>query len=197
MIVSISLIVIQAMNPVFASALVPGLGELIQGERGKARVFFVVEGSIWLGYFGFNYFGNKINQSARAYAIDHSGGNPLRTDEDYFDALEDYMTSLDHNLEIERDASLFYPDDPQRQQEYIEENGYFGDDAWTWDTLTNKTYYWERRRAARENRRRASFMPGFAIINRVVSIIDVIVFSKEKHFGLDSRPGRIGIYYKF
>jgi hypothetical protein len=185
------------MNPIFASALVPGLGELIQGQKTKANTFFVVEGSIWFTYLGFNYFGHKMDQSARAFAIDHADANPARRDDKYFDALEDYLSSDNYNLEVERNASYYYPDDPKKQQEYIQENSYFGDDVWQWDTLTSRTTFWERRRGARENLRRASFMPGFAIINRIVSIIDVVVFTKEEHFGIDTRPGRIGIYYKF
>ncbi len=197
MLLSISLIIIQGMSPLFASALVPGWGELIQGEKSKARAFFVVEGSIWLSYLGFSYFGNKLEQSARTFAIEHSGANPTRRDEDYYEALEDYLTSDDHNLEVERNASLLYPNDPVQQQEYIEAHGYFGDDTWAWDTLDNRTQYWEKRKGARESLRRARFMPGFAIINRIVSIIDVVVFAQEEHFGLDSKPGRVGIYYKF
>ena len=197
MALGISLIIFQAMNPILASVIMPGLGEMIQGEKNRSRVFFIVEGSIWLSYFGFNYLGHKIDNSARAFAIKHSGGNPARSDDEYFDALEDYLSSDDYNLEVERNASYFFPDDPQLQQEYIEENGYFGQDAWEWDTLTNRSNYWEERRESREHLRRASFMPGFAIINRVVSVIDVIVFSKQDRLGLDTRPGKIGIYYKF
>ena len=197
MIVGISLICFQAMNPVLASAIMPGLGELIQGEKTKAHTFFVVEGSIWLSYFGFNYFGHKIDQSARAFAVEHADANPLRSDEEYFNAVEDYLSSSTHNLEVERNASLLYPDDPVSQQEYIEEFGYYGDDAWAWDTLASRTYYWNRRKDARENLRRAGFMPGFAVINRIISIIDVLVFSEQNRIRIDSRPGKIGVYFKF
>ncbi len=197
MILGISLIMFQAMNPIIASTLLPGLGQLIQGEKSKARIFFIAEGAIWTSYLGFNYFGNKIDQSAKAFAIDHTGGNPAQRDDDYFDALEDYFNSDYYNLEVERMASLLYPNDPEQQQEYIERHGYFGADEWEWDSLSNRSIYWERRRAARENLRRARFMPGFSIINRIVSVIDVIVFAKEEQFGLDTRPGKIGIYYKF
>ena len=197
MILGISLIFLQAMNPIFASAVVPGLGELIQGEKSKARTFMILEGSIWLTYLGFNYFGNKMDKSARAFAIEHSGANPANNDDRYFDAVEDYLSAEQYNLEVERNASLYYPDDPAMQQQYIEENGYFGDDAWEWDTVTNRTAFWEKRKSARENLRRASFMPGFAIINRIVSIIDVVVFSEEDKIHFDTEPGRIGIQYRF
>jgi len=197
MIAAISLILFQAMNPVIASALVPGFGQQIQGERSKARLFFAVEGVIWLSYVGFNYTGNKIEQSARAFAIKHSDGNPARTDDDYFDALEDWLSSDGHNLEIERTASRLYPNDPVRQQEFIELHAYVGNDAWEWDSVGSRSHYWDERRNAREFRRRASFMPGFAIMNRIISVIDVIVFAKQERIGLDTRPGKIGIYYKF
>jgi hypothetical protein len=197
MILGISLIFLQAMNPIFASAVVPGLGEMIQGEKSKARTFIILEGSLWISYLGFNYFGKKMDRSARAFAVDHSGANPANHDDRYYDAVEDYLSSEEHNLEVERNASLYYPDNPDLQQQYIEENGYFGEDAWEWDTITNRTAFWEKRKAARENLRRASFMPGFAIINRIVSIIDVVVFSEEDKIHFDTEPGRIGIKYRF
>jgi hypothetical protein len=197
MMLSLTLILLQGMNPIIASAAVPGLGQLIEGNTGKARTFFIVEGSIWLAYAGFNYFGNELNSSARAFAIDHSGANAMREDDEYFNALEDYMTTDDYNLQVERNASWLYPDDIERQQEYITEHGYFDEDAWSWDTLSNRTAYWEKRKSARENLRRAQFMPGFALINRIVSVLDVVLFTEEDQIHLDSRPGRIGIYLRF
>ena len=194
---SITLILLQGMNPILASALVPGLGQYLEGQKGKARAFFVVEGTIWLAYAGFNYYGHKLDVSARAFAIDHSGANPNRNDDEYFSALEDYMSTEEYNLQVERDASWLYPDDIERQQEYIEEHAYFDDDMWSWDTLSNRTLYWENRKSGRENLRRARFMPGFAVINRIVSVLDIILFTKENPVHLDSRPGKIGIYYRF
>jgi hypothetical protein len=194
---SITLIVFQAMNPVFASIMVPGLGQMMQGQKSKAQAFFVVEGAMWMSYFGLNYFGKRIDHSARAFAIEHAGANPTRRDDAYYDAVEDYLSSADYNLEVERNASYFFPDDPLLQQNYIEENSYFGEDEWMWDTLASRTYYWEKRREAREHRRRASFMPGFAIINRIVSVVDVLLFKKEEKFGIDTSEGRIGLIYRF
>jgi arginine exporter protein ArgO len=101
MILGISLIVFQAMNPILASAAVPGLGELIQGEKSKARTFFILEGSIWLSYLGFNYFGHKMDKSAKAFAVDHTGANPANHDDRYFDAIEDYLSSEQFNLDCD------------------------------------------------------------------------------------------------
>jgi len=194
---SISFIIIQGMNPVMASIMVPGLGQLIQGEKSKAQTFFMVEGAVWLSYFGFNYWGNRIDASARVFAIDHAGANPIRRDAEYFDNIEDYLSSVDYNLMVERYAGLYFPDNPELQQEYIEANSYFGVDEWEWDSLASRSSYWDKRRQAREHKRRASFMPGFAIINRIVSVVDVLLFASEERFGFDTGDGRIGLYYKF
>jgi len=193
----VTLIIFQAMNPILASMIVPGGGELILGEKTKAQVFFVTEAAIWFSYFGYNYAGYKIDYSARAFAVQHSLANSARRDDAYFNALEKYLSSADYNLMVEREASYIYSNDPQKQQEYIKENGYFGQDEWQWDTLSNFSQYWKKRKASRENFRRASFMTGFAIINRIISVIDVAFFSQKERFGLDTNPGRIGIYYKF
>ncbi len=197
MFLGISLILLQALNPVMASIMVPGLGQMIQGDRSKAQTFFIAEGTIWLSYFGFNYWGKRIDGSARVFAIDHAGANPSRDDDEYFDAVEDFLAAEDYNLMVERYASLYFPNNPELQQEYIEANSYFGEDEWTWESVDSRSYYWEQRRQAREHRRRASFMPGFAIINRIVSVVDVLLFNQEERFGFDTSEGKIGLYYKF
>ena len=185
------------MNPIIASAIMPGWGEWILHKKNEARTFFIIEGSIWVSYYTFNYFGHKFESSSRIFAFEHANANPLRQDQEYYDNLEDFNTSDEYNLLVERDASLYYPNDPAKQQEYIQEHCYFGEDQWRWDTLTSRNLYWQKRKTARENFRRASFMTGFMIMNRIVSIINVAVFKQESGFGLDAEPGRIGITYKF
>jgi len=185
------------MNPILASAIIPGWGELILQKKNEARTFFIIEGSLWFSYYTFNWFGHKLESSSKIYAFEHAGANPLRNDQEYFDNLEDYNSSDDYNLIVERDASLYYPNDPVRQQEYIQKYGYFGDDQWEWDTLTNWNIYWRRRKIARENLRRASFMTGFMLINRIVSVLNVAVFKQESGLGLEVEPGKIGLSYRF
>jgi hypothetical protein len=193
----ISLILFQSMNPILASAILPGWGELLTGRRTEARVFFIVEGSLWSSYVGFNYFGHKTMFSSHAFAASRAGANPLQRDENYYDIMEDFDSSDDYNLKVERDASYYYPNDPVGQQKYIAENAYSSDDSWSWDTLSSRIQYWERRKAGREDLRRASFVSGFLIIDRIVSVINVAVFTKTSNINLDSEPGKIGIYYKF
>ncbi len=197
MLLGCTLILFQAMNPILASALIPGWGELLTGRKNQARSFFIVEGALWTAYAGFKYTGTKMESSSRAFAVDHSGANPAAADAEYYDVLEDYLSADDYNLEIERDAGLYYPDDPRRQQEYIQENGYFGEDAWQWDTSANRTHYWQTRRDARAHLQRASFMIGFAMINRLVSVLDVALLSGQDKVGLEAKDGAVGLYYRF
>lgn len=197
MVVTMTLALLQSMNPILASALVPGWGEWIQGRQGVARTFFVVEGSVWTGYTGFTYLGHQSMTSSRAYAVEHAGANPLRSDDEYFEIVEDYPSSDDYNFIVERDASYYYPNDPPRQQAYIANNGYFGADAWMWDTLASRTQYSETRRTGRGHLRRASFFTGFLVINRIVSIIDVALLTDSERVGLSAGPGRIGMVYRF
>lgn len=197
MFLGLALALFEGMNPIIASAIMPGWGEWILHKKNEARTFFIIEGSLWVSYYTFNWYGHKLERSSRIFAFEHAGANPLRDDMEYYDNLEDYNSSDEYNLLVERDASLYYPDDPVRQQEYIQKYGYFGDDQWEWDTLASRNFYWQRRRDARENLRRASFMTGFMIINRIVSVINVGVFKQESGLGLNAEPGKIGIVYKF
>lgn len=197
MVLTMTLVILQGMNPILASALVPGWGEWIQGRRDAARVFFMVEGSVWVGYSGFTYLGHKSMTSSRAYAVEHAGANPLRTDDQYFETVEDYMSSDDYNFVVERDASYYFPDDPLGQQVYIENNAYLGADQWAWDTLASRTSYSERRRIGREHLRRASMLTGFLLINRIVSVINVTILGDNERLGLCTEPQRLGLVYRF
>ncbi len=193
----LTLMIFQAMNPILASAIMPGWGEMILQRKNEARTFFIIEGSLWFSYYTFNQFGHKLELSSRTFAYEHAGANPLRQDREYYDNLEDYLTSDLYNLIVERDAGLYYPNDPQKQQEYIQEHSYFGNDQWQWDTITSMTTYWQKRKSARENLRRASFMTGFMIINRIVSVLNVVIFKQETGLGIEVKPGSIGLIYRY
>lgn len=185
-------------EPIIRSAIVPGWGEYTLQSKVKAETFFMVEGTLWLLYGGYHYYSAGQNHSAHSFAVERASANPANADEDYLKGLEQYMTSDAYNEGIERDASTYYPDDLQRQQEYIQENGFFGENAWSWSNTDDFLRYWNRRKSAREAIRNASFCLGLALFNRVASIIDVAFFTPRKtSFGIETSLNKFGVVYQF
>jgi hypothetical protein len=154
------------------SLLVPGAGEQYLGNHARARTMFVAEAGIWGTFAYFRVQGNQRKDRYEGMAELFAGVSGSRGD-DYYRALSYYLTSEDYNVDVMRDARFRYPDDRAKQLEYFEANAYFGDDAWEWRSAGYQSEFSHTRTASKESYRRAVLTTGFAVLNRVVSMIDV------------------------
>lgn len=154
------------------SLVMPGAGQQYLGNSGRARVMYVSEAAVWTAFAGFRVQGrmreDRYKEMARLYA-----GVAGEMDDDYYIALAHYMSSEDYNIDVMREARLMYPDDRARQLAYFESAGYFGDEAWAWESQAAREDFRLTRTRSRESYRRAVLTTGFAVLNRVVSMIDV------------------------
>ncbi len=157
---------------VLLSLVVPGAGELYLGYEGRAKAMFVSEVAVWGTFAGFRLQGRMREERYKELAQLFAGVEGER-DDDYYRLLSNYVSSEDYNVDVMRQARLKYPDDREKQLEYFEANGYFGDDAWQWDDLTHMDEFEMTRTRSRQAYRRAVLTTGFAFLNRVVSMIDV------------------------
>ncbi len=186
------------------SLVLPGLGDFYAGNRGTGKLLLGTEIGIWLGYLGFQYYGSIQKDAYMLFAHEHADANSGRNDEPYFDALEVYRSSDEYNSYIYEDARLLYPNDPESQNEYVEENGYFGQDGWQWHENTRFHEYRKMRIATRETYERAVFMTGFAILNRLIAAVtssrNVRNHNKrieEMKWGIHLKPDGVGFSYRF
>ena len=178
------IIVIFGMTPAFAgqekslgraillSVLMPGAGELYLGYDARAKALFVSEGLVWATFAGFRIQGHMREDRYKELAEIFAGVRGEK-DEDFYRLLSHYVSSEDYNVDVMREARLRYPDDRAKQLEYFEANAYFGDDAWQWDDLAHMDEFEMTRTRSRQAYRRAVLTTGFAVLNRLVSVIDV------------------------
>ena len=154
------------------SLAMPGAGQQYLGNTGRARLMYVSEATVWAAFAGFRIQGamreDRYKEMAELYA-----GVSDEMDDDYYLALAHYMSSEDYNIDVMREARLLYPDDRDRQLAHFEENGYFGAEAWAWNNPAAREDFMLTRTRSRESYRRAVLTTGFAVLNRVVSMIDV------------------------
>jgi hypothetical protein len=154
------------------SLALPGAGEAYLGATGRARVFMMSEAAIWSSFAYFQVQGGMREDAYKDQARLFAGVEPGKSLE-FYKILAYYLSSEEYNIDVKRQARLLYPDDLGQQAAYVEANGYFGDDGWQWDSLERMEEFARERTLSRHSYRRAVLTTGFAVLNRMVSMIDV------------------------
>lgn len=156
------------------SLLLPGLGEMWLGHGTRAKFFFAAEAGIWTAYGVFQVQGNHRKDLYREYAQVFAGV-PERGDEDFYRVIGNFASSdgpFSANEQVRRQARALYPNDRARQEQYVRENGYFGDDAWEWESEEALDRYREMRRSSLDAFNNADLTLGLLVANRLVSVVD-------------------------
>ena len=149
------------------SALLPGLGEYYVGNRSKARVFFAVEATAWIGYLSFKLYGNWKEDDMIRFAAEHANAELEGKSKEF----QDWVGFYD---DIDQYNSLGRVQDQDRP--YLVDNSI---NHWRWQSDEDRANYRHLKNRSREAQRRADFMVGLAVVNRIVSIIDAVRDAKR------------------
>ena len=163
----------------FMSAVMPGAGEYYMGSRNRSKLFFGVEAAAWASYLAFTYHGRRVRDSYKLFAAANAGAQIGFASEEYWNAIEWNTTNEDYNERVREEARALYPDDLGRQKEYIEEHSFDGDLAWSWEGSGSAEEYRRLRRESRDAFQYAIYSTGFAILNRLASLMDVIIMGRS------------------
>ncbi len=162
------------------SALVPGWGEYYVGHKRKARVFFAVEALTWMGLIGFTTYGNWKEDDFIRFAGERAGAD-LNGKNDWFLDIVGFYEDID---EYNSYGRVYDPDRP-----YLVDNA---SNHWRWQNPSDKELYRHLKNRSREAHRRANFMIGLAILNRVVSVIDAVRDARRSQRIFDGSFGQVG-----
>ena len=166
------------------SLLLPGLGEMSLGEKGRATGFFVAEGLIWTHYAWFQVAGSKRKDNYIEQAQAHAGVGVSSADDDYWKTVGQYMTSQGTGPEayeetLRREARDLYPSDPAAQDAYVTEKLPSGDQAWSWSSTDARDSYKDTRESSRRAYDKSKYSFAAAIVNRVLSAIDTQLIHRK------------------
>jgi hypothetical protein len=145
------------------SFLVPGAGEIYAGSHTRGKIFLSFEASFWAGFFGFRTYGGWLKSDYRNYAASHAGANLAGKSDDFFDDLAFYDTRDQYN----QLALLYFREDATPYPE----NDFWN---WEWDSPYSKSYYRDLKNRSKNAYRKAVYMVGFSVLNRIVSVIDAM-----------------------
>ena len=147
---------------VLYSALLPGLGQRYVGKSTKSKFYFASEAMTWAGYAAFSLMGKWKKDDFIDYAAVHANAQLDGKDDQFLDYVGFY-NSLDEFNTLGRVTD--------RDREYYQSTAEF---YWQWDSATNRETYKDIKNSSKEAYRRADFMIVIAIVNRIVSVIDVV-----------------------
>ncbi|MFQ5905494.1 MAG: hypothetical protein ACE5JA_02885 [bacterium] len=163
----------------FLSAALPGAGEYYMGSTGRSKAFFGIELATWASYLAFTYHGRRVRDRYKLFAAANASADMNIDSEEYWNAIEWNATNEDHNERVREDARALYPGDFDRQQEYIREHIYTGRLSWSWKDGGATEEFRRLRRESRDAFQYAIYSTGFALLNRLVSLMDVILITRS------------------
>jgi hypothetical protein len=146
------------------SLLVPGAGQLYNGEKSKAVIFFGVEAAVWISYFTFDTQGNNRTDTYQEYAGIYAGTAGDHNDS-YWQSVGRFMDSDAYNESLLREARAL-GEEPSGLVTSVE--------AWQWRNEDHLRAYQDLRASANQAYDRRDFMILFAIVNRAVAVYDAV-----------------------
>jgi len=181
-IVIIILLSLTIPGPKIKSLFLPGWGELSKGDKARAKMFLYTESILVIGAYSFNKLSSNYKTDYIAYAKTYA--NVELNDKDYMFALDvgNNNNTEDFNDIKERQRSLIMDLDSKGYvvREYGHEIYPEGVEYnWDWDSDLNRENYNSMRIKSINYEKYASFALAGMIINRIISVIDVILLGHE------------------
>lgn len=158
---------------VLFSLLLPGLGDYQLGNRGRASVFFALEGAIWVSYAVFEVQGQGREDEYEDLAVRFAGVTQTGHSDDFYATIRDYDNSDQYEADVKDDGrfDLGQVLTSEQLDRYFIENRVADYEPWRWQSLDRRLQYSEVRSSSKTSYRRADYMLAAAATNRVVSAI--------------------------
>jgi hypothetical protein len=167
----------SATKAALLSFILPGAGEIYGGSKTKGKIFIFSEASVWAGFFAFRTYGNWLKDDSRAYAASHAKVDLTGKTDDFFDQLSFYDSRDQYNqfaLLYHRGEAKAYPEDDFWN--------------WEWESRDSRLRYRDLKNRSKDASRRALYLVGLSIVNRIVSVVDAMktvrAYNRKKSFEL-------------
>ena len=168
-------------GPLSKSLLLPGWGELSLDQKSRGQKLLAADILLWLTVLNGKNLSKNYESDYRAFASEHAGVDwshvdyLFSVDIGYYNQLDEYNSEKARQRSLEMETDL--------NGELIREYGHSiyplnGDFEWEWDTPTNRQSYNDLRVSSANWDKYANFAIAGLIINRVISIVDIIYLTR-------------------
>lgn len=186
------------------SAAIPGYSQ-ITGGRSYGYVMLAAEASLIGTMFYLSNESDLLRDESFSYALKFAELEPGDYDSAFLKNLGKYNSSgFDadgYNASIRKEALRLFPYDPQAQQSYIDEQGYFDDQYWRWESQTKRASYNKMRNDANDLESYGKLAVGLMLLNHLASGIDALQHSSNSRtqFSLGMKKGhpQLRLSYRF
>jgi len=163
------------------SLFFPGWGELSISQKSRGQKLMAVDIILWLTVFNGKNLSKNYESDYRAFASEHAGVDWAHTDYLFAVDIGYYKNLIKFNDEKSRQRLQVIELDPYG--DLIREYGhakypYNGDFDWQWDRDSNRKSYKDMRIASANWDKYANFAIAGLIVNRVISLIDVMYLER-------------------
>ena len=163
------------------SLLFPGWGELSLNQNSRGQKLMAADIILWLTVFNGKNLSKNYESDYRAFASEHAGVNWSHTDYlfavdiGYYEDLNDYNSAKARQRSLELETDLNGGLIREYGHAIYPENGDFD---WQWDSDSNRKSYKDMRISSANWDKYANFAIAGLLVNRVISVIDVIYLEK-------------------
>ncbi len=145
------------------SLLLPGAGEIYAGADTKGKIFMLSEASLWAGFFGFRTYSSWLKDDYKSYAAAHARVNLEEKPDGFFDELAFYSSRDEYNQ--------FAPLYNRGEKQPYPETDFWN---WEWNSRESRLHYRDLKNSSKDMSRRALYMVGLSVVNRIVSVVDAL-----------------------
>ena len=166
------------------SLLLPGMGEVSMGAKGRAAGFLTGEALIWSNFIYWKVAGHLRKDDYIDQANLNAGVGVSQESDDYWRLVGQFERSSgsgpgSYEEDLRREARDLYPNDPAAQDAFVAEKLPTGNRAWDWSSPELQSSYTSTRENSKRAFNRAQYSFAAAIFNRVVSVIDVQLLRRK------------------
>lgn len=166
------------------SLLLPGLGHMSLGHNHRATAYMSAEAALWTAAVVFQVQGHIRKDSYVEYAEIHAGiADAANRSSDYYRRIGRYPNTDIYHDEIRRDARARYRDDLEARAKYFARNRVPDDQVWSWDSYDARQRYRKKRSDSNAAFKRAGYMVGVGLANRLLAAVDVMRLAHKRQKG--------------
>jgi len=164
----------KEVSPIFSFVL-PGSQYVTLGEK-RALIYAFSEVFIGTMYGIYSYKERSLFYASRVFAYERSGAILPSHYDSNWRLVEAYLSYDDYVTYLYRVARQIYPDEPEKQDQYVKER--LPKIRWKWESVDAYMAFQDYLKSYRELQGKRTLTVGLLILNHLASGVDHIV-SKE------------------
>ncbi len=157
------------------SLLFPGLGHRAIHHTTRGEAFMAADVGIWGGFSAFRVQGHLRHDSYAEMAHVFAGvPSASGRSDDYYRLVGEYPSSDVYDEEVRREARNIYGNDIPAREAYYNAHKIPADQVWQWTSIADWTRYKDKRNASQTSYKRARYLLGLAVGNRLLAAVDAM-----------------------